>query len=153
MYKVYNFEANFNQYLKSLNISKKTSRHYLVFFRSFLNWLTLKLKVNSAFSTPKSLLPYLSENSLNKYKKFLSEAKLAKSSTQIRISILTEYAKYLKSQTQEILKNISNPTKVMEESILSEFLQELEEKGAGRSTIRSYRSDIRQFLEFLIHNS
>jgi len=42
---------------------------------------------------------------------------------------------------------------LMEESVIAEFLEELEEKGAGQTTIRNYRSDIRQFLSFLRENN
>lgn len=149
MYKVYNFEANFNQYLKSSKFPKKTQKKYLVFFRSFLNWISLNLRKNINLVGTKSFLPLLSQQSLEKYRLFLSAAKIPRTSIQLRIAILEDFHVYLKRNPNIISKKISNPIIAMEQSLIEEFLEELHEKGAGNSTIRSYRSDIRQFLTFL----
>ena len=153
MYKVYNFEANFNQYLKSLKLPKKTQKKYLVFFRSFLNWITLKLRKAITVTGSKSFLPLLSKQSLEKYRLFLIEAKMSRSGIQLRLEILRGFTDFLKNNPNIISKKISDPIKVMEDSLVEEFLEELHEKGAGNSTIRSYRSDIHQFINFLSNQS
>lgn len=153
MYKLYNFEAIFNQYINSKNIPNKTQKRYLVLFRSFLNWITLKLQTSPKENTTHSLLPFLKNETLLKYKSFLLETKRSRTSIQLRLALLSDFASFLKKKDNIILKNISNPSIIMEESIIDEFIEELEEKGASSTTLRSYKSDVRQFLTFLRNES
>ena len=149
MYKLYNFEAIFALFLKSLKISRNGQKRYLAFFRSFINWLHYSLEATIKELSAVAFLGFLSSDSLSKYREFLQKSKLPKTSIEIRIEILEQFRLFLETHSDSPIIDLKNPEIVAEMSILDDFIAELEDKGAKPSAIRSYRSDIAQFLFFL----
>lgn len=149
MYKLYNFEAAFLIFLKTQKLPRIGQKRYLVFFRSFINWLTLTLQKTNDLEDIHSFLTLLSPDYLTKYAKFLSRWKTPKSSLVVRIEILRDFKSFLEKNYDLKIRSLKNPEKIFQEAIVEEFLSELKDQGTQDVTIRNYRSDISQFFYFL----
>lgn len=151
MYNLYNFEAIFLIYLKKTQLPKKVQKIYLGFFRSFLNWLSLILDVNTTFEIPLAFLPFLENSSLEKYRKFLEYSKLNKHSVKIRLQVLQEFKSFLSENKTLNLNSNSNAQDLFCQALVEEFIFDLKEEGIKNLTLRNYKTDISQFLYFLTH--
>ena len=149
MNKIYNFEAIFNLFLIPRKLSRKVQKSHLVFFRSFLNWLSYSLQFHLIDLTISAFLPCLSPKTLDKYQKFLQECKISKTSIYQRIEILERFREFLENHPDLPIGKTTNTSHLMESALLSDFISEMEDKGCSSGTLRSYKSDIGQFLKFI----
>lgn len=152
MNKLYNFEPIFEIFLKSRNIPSQQKKSSLVFFRSFLNWIAFKLKLDIKNDTADGLLPYLTKDSQQKYEKFLSLTKIPKTTIKLRLDILSDFRNFLEKHPSLPIKTAIDEERLATIGLIEEFLSELEDHGGGRNTIRNYRTDLYQFFNFLYKN-
>src|SRR3989344_4136508 len=96
MYKLYNLEAIFETFIISRKLTSRVKKSYLVFFRSFLNWIIFKLQIDSEIESISDFLPFLENQSLEKYSRFLRTSKLTKTGINLRISLLKNFQHFLK---------------------------------------------------------
>lgn len=149
MNNLYNFEAIFNNFLKSLNQSKREQKRHLVFFRSFINWLVFGLKVETSSPTVLGFLPFVSPDTLKKYGQHLQSTGITKVSIHDRLASLRKFGEFLQKHHKISITTLNDQNELASLSLLDEFISELEDKAAPKSTMRSYKSDLQQFLRFL----
>ena len=149
MYKLYNLEAIFETFIISRKLTSRVKKSYLVFFRSFLNWIIFKLQIDSEIESISDFLPFLENQSLEKYSRFLRTSKLTKTGINLRISLLKNFQHFLKVNQTIKLGSRKDTEGLAKKALVEEFLADIEDQGAKGTTLRSYKSDINQFLYFL----
>ncbi len=149
MNNLYNFEAIFNLFTKSIKTTRKTEKRYLVFFRGFVNWLVFTLSAKVEQLDVVHFLPFLSDSALKKYSVFLSSSRMSRPSIRERIVLLTTFKTFLESHNNLKVKGAKNINHLVASFLLDEFIVDLDEEGVSRSTLRSYKSDVSQFFSFI----
>jgi site-specific recombinase XerC len=134
MYNLYNFEAQFKDFLISENISRVSVRNYLSDLRFLFGWLIQNCKAES-------LEGYLDIGVLNEYKKFLIQSELPIKTINRRLSTLRKFCTFCVERS--LLK--ANPQK----SITNISLVQEELKKAKLNTIKKFEGDV---LLTLDHN-
>lgn len=173
MYNPYNFEANsrikdfdetigkFKLYLNTENISKGSARSYLSDSRHFLGWLVSFLlekhliDINSQNPGVKSLLEFVNEKLLEAYKNYQLEINVPVKTINRRFSSLRKFGSFcqirldLKKSKFDTLRNISREEETPKTNYLfDEFRLELWKNKAGKTTIKNYLSDVKQFISW-----
>lgn len=160
----------FALYLESQGSSKITIKNYLSDLRHFLAWTELYLKSRNlsfpqgrSLEEPQSLSFYFKQELVEKYKTYLVSNEFPAATINRRLSTLRKLAKFglLKSWINENpTQSISNAARYQEpikkttilkqqEQITHEFKSYLELKKNSSNTIKSYLSDVREFLNYL----
>jgi len=149
MHNLYKFEAVFETFFNYRKLTPRVKKSYLVFFRSFLNWLVLKLEIKSSIEMISDFIPFLENHSLEKYDNFLRSTKLTKTGINLRISLLKDFKIFLEKNKTNKLNSKKDTEGLAKKALVEEFLADRENQGAKSTTLRSYKSDINQFLYFL----
>ncbi len=149
MHNLYKFEAIFEAFFNYRKLTPRVKKSYLVFFRSFLNWLVLKLEIKSSIEMISDFIPFLENHSLEKYDNFLRSTKLTKTGINLRISLLKDFKIFLEKNKTIKLNSKKETEGLAKKALVEEFLADREDQGSKSTTLRSYKSDINQFLHFL----
>lgn len=146
-YNEYNFEANFDKYLRKSDISRTHKRTWSKFFNDYYNYLKLNFPAKE-FGNPEKLF---TAKTLSSFKKIF----LAKYRTQTRWhnfkALLLAYKEYLYRQENTYLTVSENNNKYQQ--ILSEYLNYLKHKSFSASTLKNYQVDLKQLFSYLEMNS
>lgn len=147
----------FKNYLVVEGYSPVTARNYLSDLSHFLGWLELRLRSqNLPFSQDEieNISRYFNTQVVKAYKNFLFKNHLPISTANRRLSTIRCFAKFCLSQnwisqnpTKQV-KNEATPAAGAAE-ITARFKKSLEAEKTASNTIKSYLSDINNFLTWL----
>lgn len=149
-----NLEKKFGLYLQTQGVSPVTQKNYLSDLRHFLGWLLLVLKskkISFEKTSSSQLCSFITQGTVNRYKKFLTLNQILPKTANRRLSALRKFCSFcvsqgwLKSNPAKKVVNIGK-TKDPVEEIVQRFGRWLDEEDTSKVTIRNYLSDIRQFL-------
>lgn len=135
-------------HISQKGLSNKNLKNYKSDISKFLNWL------NQSIS---SISPTTSEL----YRKYLLTSESSPLTINRIFSTLRHFARFLlESQIldfdfMEGVQNeaVTKESKLLHPSILSEFVKHLEENKVSKNTIKSYLSDVKQFIFWLESNN
>ena len=154
-------QKQFEHYLTSLGVSRKTIRNYRSDLSHFIQWSILRLKtVGSYIEDLSELIPFLTNNFVSDYKIFMSENASPERTINRRLSTLRQLSRFLiHSQiiNGDFMSDIQNVGLAKKQarfslSLISDFTNHLESQKVSQNTIKNYQSDIRQFLTWLENN-
>lgn len=172
MYNPYNFEANskvknfdeiigkFKVYLNTENISKGSARSYLSDSRHFLGWLVSFLEESKMLpSDHQSLitdhLEFVNEKLLEAYKDYQMAINVPVKTINRRFSALRKFGTFchvrldFKMNKFDTLRNISKEDEAPKiDYRVEDFRLELWKNKAGKTTIKNYLSDVKQFISW-----
>jgi len=151
----------FLSHLDESGVSSNTIKFYKSDITHFTAWLILRIRsLGSEAENLTESIPFLSKNIAREYKKYLLDNKVAKLTANRRLSSLRNLSRFLLGTQiidSDFMEGMSNITGDSYESdpLLSEFEQYLKQEKVSNNTIKSYLSDIRQFINWAetIHKS
>lgn len=147
----------FTEYLSNKNISKKSLKNYKSDVSHFSAWLIFKIRTFGVYADSLTeAVPFITPNSAHEYKDYLVQNNIPESTINRRLSTLRHLGNFLTSL--QILdfnftEDISNVSLTEEEKdehpVLVEFEKHLGTEDVTQNTIKNYKSDVRQFIEWL----
>lgn len=147
----------FLEYLSNLNISSDSLKNYRSDLNHFISWLTLSISTPEAGQTNlSSILPSLTTSLFSKYKAYLIASGTPIKTLNRRLSTLrrlTDFLlknKYIDRNLMEEVTNINLLTKKISPSpgFLDDFINYLTSSKTAYNTIKCYRSDIKNFINW-----
>jgi len=154
--------AEFENYLITSGISKRTVKYYRSDINHFKSWVLSELKSLGVIADDLSCaIPFLNETYAKEYKTYLVENKLSLKTTNRRLSALRRLSKYLlysQIVSTDFAKDLTNTNPIKQDNvfsrnILQEFQKYLEAEKTSRNTIKNYVADIRQFIVWFEQNN
>lgn len=151
---------NFFDYLRDLDISKKTHKNYRSDISHFTGWLIFKLKTLGSYAEELSeAIPFINEKTAWEYKNYLIQNDISENTINRRLSTLRHLARFL-TATQiidfDFMDGISNIQQQEDEEdihpIVEEFEKHLKSEDVSKNTVKNYLSDVRQFISWLEKN-
>lgn len=144
----------FLAHLDETGVTSKTLKFYKSDISHFTAWLLLRIcTLGTEAENLTEAIPFLSKSIAFEYKKFLLDNGVAKLTTNRRLSALRNLSRFLTASQimdfdfMEGLSNLSNET---DETypLLYEFKKYLKDEKISNNTIKSYLSDVKQFISW-----
>jgi len=146
---------NFILYLNSLNISKTSIKLYKSDLSHFAGWLILRTRAHGSYvENLTDATPFINKKTAHEYKEYLVNNQSPISTVNRKLSSLRHLGRMLEAEQAvgfDFMIGIENCEKQdtgKENIILSEFRNHLEDEKVSPNTIKSYLSDIKQFLSW-----
>jgi site-specific recombinase XerD len=145
----------FLSHLDESGVSSNTIKFYKSDIAHFTAWLILRIRsLGSEAENLTESIPFLSKNIAGEYKKYLLDNKVAKLTANRRLSSLRNLSRFLVGTQiidSDFMEGMSNITGDSYESdpLLNEFERYLKQEKVSNNTIKSYLSDIRQFISWI----
>jgi site-specific recombinase XerD len=147
----------FTEYLSSQDISKKSLKNYKSDVSHFSAWLIFKIRTFGVYADSLTeAVAFITPNSAHEYRDYLVQNNIPESTINRRLSTLRHLGNFLTASQIldfDFTENISNVRLDVEEKeehpLLVEFEKHLGEEDVSQNTIRNYKSDVRQFIEWL----
>jgi site-specific recombinase XerD len=147
----------FTQYLSSQDISKKSLKNYKSDLSHFTAWLLFKIRTWGVYADELGeAVPFISPTTAPDYLEYLTRNGIPKSTINRRLSTLRHLGNFL--LTSQILDfnfmdGISNMSiengQEEDHTIILDFEKHLGSENVSENTIKNYKSDVRQFIEWL----
>lgn len=147
----------FTQYLSSQDISKKSLKNYKSDVSHFTAWLIFKTRSWGVYAEKLAeAVPFISPTTAPEYLEYLTRNDIPESTINRRLSTLRHLGDFLlASQILDFnfmdgISNVSTQDQKEEEHpIILEFEKHLGGEDVSKNTIKNYKSDVRQFIEWL----
>ena len=149
----------FTQYLSDLDLSRKSLKNYKSDVSHFAAWLIFKTRSWGVYAEEfTEALPFINKNTSNEYLNYLIQNDIPESTINRRLSTLRHLGNFLLiSQILDFdfMDGISNVSlneaedKSEDHPLVIEFEKHLESDDISKNTVKNYKSDVRQFIEWL----
>jgi site-specific recombinase XerD len=148
-------------YLSSLKVSKRSLKFYKSDLTHFVDWLISKVKTLGVILDEfTQAIPFLNQKLVLEYKKYLLESSISGKTINRRLATLRHLGRFLlisQILSYDFSLNLTNvPVKrrsQISQEIIGDFEKHLVQKRVSKNTIKSYLSDIRQFISWLEKNN
>lgn len=150
---------NFLLYLSEKGLSRKTLRNYKSDLSHFNGWLILKVRAIGVLTgTLSEAIPFINKKTASDYKEYLSENIQSIKTINRRLSTLRHLSRFLTENqilNLDFTQGVSNLSTQKDSDlnpVIIQFEKHLEYQKASKNTVKSYVSDIRQFISWLDEN-
>lgn len=142
-YTLSNFEANYIKYLNNSSISRTIKKRLKLFFKDYLNYLRLIFPAEN-FGNYRKLF---TATTLTPFKKIFLSRNRNQARWQYFENNLISFKDYLERNIN--IYQTTSESINSRDNILKDFLDYLIRKSFSQSTVKNYKADINQLLQFL----